>query len=159
TQPSTIGALITIPLTQAIQATNAALPRTYGQDWSNGPDACADLGALGKHCVGTKYKYKVSRGDIAIVPVSTNAIKLSMVVSVDGQGGFRGTGAELLKLDAKNFDAAAKVDIVLTPKIGQDWCPTIEVTPSYNWTKNPRVEIVSRVNVEVSGKVDDAINE
>jgi hypothetical protein len=159
TQPSTIGALVAIPLDQAIQAANAALPRTYSQDWINGPDACADLGLLGKHCAGTKYKYNVARGEIAIAPVGTNAVKLSVDVSLDGQGGFRGDGAKLLKLDAKNFDAAAKVDIVLTPKIGQDWCPTIEVVPSYNWTRNPRVEIVSRVNVDVSGKVNDAIKD
>lgn len=158
-QPSTIGALVAIPLDQAIQAVNAALPRTYSQDWINGPDACADLGLLGKHCAGTKYKYNVARGDVTIAPVDTNTVKVSVDVSVDGQGGFRGDGAKLLKLDAKNFDAAAKVDIVLTPRIGQDWCPTIEVVPSYNWTKNPRVEIVSRVNVDVSGKVNDAIKD
>jgi len=158
-QPSTIGALVAIPLDQAIQAANSALPRTYGRDWINGPDACADLGLLGKHCAGTKYKYNVARGDIAIAPAGTNAVKLSVDVSLDGQGGFRGDGAKLLKLDAKNFDAAAKVDIVLTPVIGQDWCPTIDVVPSYNWTKNPRVEIVSRVNVDVSGQVNDAIKD
>ncbi len=149
-QPSTIGALVTIPLERAIQAANEALPRTYGQDWQNGPDAVRGI--------GTKYKYNVARGDITIAPVGKNAVKLSVDVSIDGQGGFRGDGARLFALDAKNFDAAAKLDIILTPKIGQDWCPTIEVVPSYNWTKSPRVEIVSRVNVDVSGQVNDAIN-
>lgn len=159
TQPSTIGALVTLSLDQAIQAVNNALPTRYSKDWSNGPDACADLRFLGKHCVGTKYKYNVARGDITIAPVGTNAVKLSVEVSLDGQGGFRGDGARLIKADAKNFDAGAKVDIVLTPRIGQDWCPTIDVNPSYSWTRSPRVEIVSRVNVDVSGQVSDAINE
>lgn len=159
TQPSTIGALVAIPLAQAIEAVNPALPRTYGQDWTNGEDACVDLGILGKRCVGTKYKYNVSRGDIAVTPVGTNAVKLSVDVSFDGQGGFRGDLSKLLKADAKNFDAAAKVDIVLTPKMGSDWCPTIEVVPSYNWTKKPRVEIGSRVHVDVSGPVNRALND
>jgi hypothetical protein len=159
TKPSTIGALVAIPLAQAMKAVNAALPRTYDQDWTDGEDACADLGILGKHCVGTKYKYNVGRGDIAITPVGTNAVKLSVDVSIDGQGGFRGDLPKLLKADAKNFDAAAKVDIVLTPKMGPDWCPTIEVVPSYSWTKKPRVEIVSGVNVEVSEPVNRALSD
>lgn len=156
TQPSTVGALVLIPLDQAIQAANAALPRTYSQDWTNGPDQCARVLGV-RVCVGTKYKYTVSRGEIAIAPFGDNAVKLSVDVALDGQGGFRGDGARALGLDAKNFDAAAKVDIVLTPKIGPDWCPTIDVVASYNWTNNPRVEIVSRVNVDVSGQVNDAI--
>ena len=158
TQPSTIGALVTMPLAQAIQAANAALPRTYSQDWSNGDDACVDLGLLGKHCVGTKYKYNVGRGDIAITAVGTNAVKLSVQVSLDGQGGLRGDLPKLLKADAKNFDAAANVEIVLTPTMGTDWCPSVAVAPSYHWTKNPRVEIVSRVNVDVSGQVNNVLN-
>ena len=158
TQPSTIGALVTIPLAQSIQAANTALPRSYGQDWTNGEDACADLGWLGKHCVGTRYQYNVTRGDIAISAVGTNAVKLSVHVSLDGKGGFRGDLPKLLKVDAKNFDAAANVEIVLTPTIGSDWCPSIGVAPTYNWTKNPRVEIVSKVNVDVSGQVNKVLD-
>lgn len=158
TQPSTIGALVSIPLAQSIQAVNTALPRSYVQDWTNGRDACVDLGLLGKHCVGTKYKYNVSRGDVAIAAVGTNAVKLSVHVSLDGQGGFRGAIPRLLDVDAKNFDAAANVEIVLTPTIGSDWCPSVGVAPAYNWTKNPRVEVVSRVNVDVSGQVNSVLN-
>ncbi|MDQ7954774.1 MAG: DUF4403 family protein [Pseudomonadota bacterium] len=158
TQPSTIGALVAIPLAQSIQAANTALPRSYGQDWTNGEDACVDLGLLGKHCVGTKYRYNVSRGDIAITAVGTNAVKLSVHVSLNGQGGFRGDLSKWIKADAKNFDAAANVEIVLTPTMGSDWCPSIGVAPSYNWTKNPRVEIVSKVNVDVSGQVNKVLD-
>lgn len=159
TQPSTIGALVAIPLAQAIQSANTALPRAYSQDWSNGEDACVDLGWLGKHCVGTRYKYNVGRGDITVAPVGTNAVKLSVDISLDGQGGLRGDLSKWIKADAKNFDAAAKLDIILTPKFGSDWCPTIDVVPSYNWTKNPRVEIVSRVNVDVSGQVNKVLSD
>lgn len=157
TQPSTIGALVSIPLTQAIQAANTALPRSYNQDWTNGEDLCVNV-LVGKVCVGTKYKYNVRRGDIAIAAVGTNAVKLSMPVSLDGQGGFRGDLSSLIDADAKNFDAAANVEIILTPTIGSDWCPSVGVAPSYNWTKNPRVEVVSRVNVDVSGQVNSVLN-
>jgi hypothetical protein len=158
TQPSTIGALVTIPFAQAIQATNTALPSTYGQDWTNGPDSCVNIPIVGRQCAGTRYRFNVARGPIAIEPVAPASIKLSVPVSVSGQGGFRGDGARLLGLDAKNFDAAAKFDIVVTPKIGADWCPSFNVVPTYAWTSNPRVEIVSRVNVDISGQVSDVLN-
>ena len=159
TQMSTIGAVVAVPLSEASRAANAALPPTYSQDWVDGEDACVDLGrVLGKHCVGTKYKYTVSRGDIAIAPSGAHAIKLSVDVAVSGQGGLRGPVPQLLKADAKNFDAAATIEIVMTPHMGADWCPTIDVVPSYTWTGSPRVEIVSRVNIDVSDQVKSAID-
>ncbi|MEO5881995.1 MAG: DUF4403 family protein [Caldimonas sp.] len=156
--PSTIGALVSIPLTDAIRAVNTALPQSYSQDWTNGQDVCVDL-LVGDVCAGTRYKYTVSRGDIAITPVGANAFKIGVDLSVAGQGGLRGDISKWIKADAKNFDAAAKVSIVLTPKMGSDWCPAIDAVPTYHWTSNPRVEIVSKVNVDVSGQVNKALDD
>lgn len=158
TQLSTIGALVSIPLEQATQTVNAVLPRNYEQPWTHGENLCVDLGVLGKHCIGTQYKYRVTRGDIAIEAVDSNVVKLRVDISIDGQGGFRGELPRLIDADAKNFDGRARFEILLRPGIGSDWCPTIEAHPSYHWISNPRVEIVSRVNVDVSGQVSGALN-
>jgi hypothetical protein len=156
-QPSTIGALVTVPMAQAIQAVNAALPKAYGVDWTNGPDQCARI-LWQNVCVGTKYKYSVTRGDVQLAPAGDAAIKVTVPVAVSGQGGFRGTGADILRLNAKNFDAAAVFDVILTPTLGQDWCPKVGVAATYRWTQNPRVEIVSRVNIDITGPVRDALD-
>lgn len=157
TAPSTIGAMVTVPLAQVVQAVNKAVPRSYSQGWTAGPDECKWI--LGVHvCVGTQYKFDVSRGDIAITPQGTEGVNVSVPISLSGQGGFRGTGAEILKLDAKNFEAAAVFDVGIVPKVEGDWCPRLNISPSYRWTRSPTVEIVSGVNVGISGQVEDPLN-
>ena len=148
---STVGALVTIPIGQLSQAANSALPRQYSQGWTNGPDACIHV--IGRVCAGTQYKFSVSRGDIAIAAAGRDALALSVDLAISGQGGFRGDGARLLSLQAKNFEAAARFTVIVTPRIAEDWCPSVDVRPSYTWTRNPKVEIVSGVDVDVSGQV------
>ncbi len=156
-EPSRIGALVKIPIGQATEAVNAALPPSYAQGWTNGPDFCAKV-IFRDVCVGTKYQFNTTRGTISLAPAGPDAILVTVPVSVSGQGGFRGDGARLLGLDAKNFDAAAVFSILLRPSIDSDWCPKLDVSADYRWTQNPRVEIVSKVNVDITGQVRDKLN-
>ena len=156
TAPSLIGAAVAVPLTQVVEIVNAEVPANHSAR-GNGENVCGRVLGV-RICVGTRYSYTVTRGTIAIKAHSADAIKISVPVSLRGQGGFRGDGARALSLDAKNFQADAVLDIALAPKLNADWCPRLDVSASYRWTTNPRVEIVSRAWIDVRGPVERALN-
>lgn len=62
TKPSTIGALVSVPITQIIKLVNEKVPKTFSAG-GNGPDACGKVG-IGPLktdiCVGTKYDLEAS---------------------------------------------------------------------------------------------------
>lgn len=90
---------------------------------------------------------------------------MTLPVSFDGNGGFSDNGEigkrviRLLSLGAKNFDGALIINADLTPALGEDWCPKLNVAVTYRWTSDPKVEIVSGVKVTVKGEVEKAIND
>lgn len=109
-------------------------------------------------CVGTKYEYNVSRGDISISPGSNNTIHVSVPISVSGKGGFRGDGAKLLKLDAKNFRARVEIYSDIAFSIGPDWCPRPTVSSNFRWIEGANVEIIGGVWIGISGLIEDKLN-
>lgn len=153
---SRISAAVSVPLDTVAALVDSQVPPSM-QDQGHGQDICErPLGV--KICVGTRYSYQATRGPISIAAGSPEALVLSMPISVQGQGGFRGTGADILKLDAKNFRAGALLNVKVTPRLGPDWCPTLDLEASYQWTQSPQVEIVSRAWIDVRPAVESALN-
>ena len=74
------------------------------------------------------------------------------------QGGFRGDGAKLLKLDKKNFDAKLRVTSIIKLSINESWCPLLDLKLQYRWINSPRVEIVDGVHINVKNHVEKSIN-
>ena len=145
---------VDVPLAALRATADSALPSSYSFG-GNGDDACVDLGLLGKHCAGTHYKGSVQRaGNFTIAAKDDNTVEVSLPLRVEGKGGLRGDGAKLLRLDAKNFRASFVVSAKVSADLGADWCPVVKVTPSFNWTETPRVEIVERVWTVVTGQVE-----
>lgn len=157
TAPSLVGAAATVPMAQLVELVNTHVPTEY-RDSRNGDDVCQRV--FGQRvCAGTHYDYTVTRRRIEIERYSTDAIKISVPVSVEGHGGFRGDVARALGLHAKNFFAEAVLDILVVPKLNPDWCPQFELSASYRWIRSPRVEIVDRVWIQVSGPVEEKLNQ
>lgn len=156
TLPSTIGALVNIPMSAINSLLNANIPATFSAG-GNGEDVCVRV--IKDICAGTKYEFSANRGNTTVSAAGPGTLRVSMPVSFSGQGGFRGDIAAIIKADRKNFDGGLIVNADLTPRLGEDWCPKLDVAVSYSWTSNPRVEIVSRVNVDVKGQVEGKLNE
>jgi len=156
TQTSTVGALVTVPMAGVQQMVDKAVPSSFS-DGGNGADVCAKI-VFTDVCAGTSYSFNASRGAITLSAAGPQALRVSVPVSIDGQGGFRGDGAKLLKLDKKNFSAAAILTADITPKLSPQWCPQFDVQASYSWTSSPRVEIVGGVWVDVRKQVQDKID-
>jgi Domain of unknown function (DUF4403) len=164
TTPSTVGALATIPIAEIKALVNAKVPPSYSAS-GDGEEACTRI--LGqKACIGTRYSLNARRtGEIGVEAAGPSALRMTLPVSFDGKGGFSDNGEigkrviRLLSLGARNFNGALVISADLTPVLGEDWCPKLNVAVTYRWTSDPRVEIVSKVNVSVKGEVEKAIND
>ena len=153
---SDIALRIKVPLALLRSAVNSAIPSSFSKD-ENGPDICKKI-LFQDVCVGTKYEFAANRGSVAIGKEG-NALKVATHIDISGKGGFRGDGASILGLNAKNFDAAADLSGLITLSVAPDWCPVVGLATSYNWTKSPRVEIVGGVWIGVEGLVSGSIND
>jgi hypothetical protein len=120
TAQSTIAVNVTVPFSLLAAQAEKSAPSNYS-DGGNGPDACVDLGLLGKSCAGTQYHFSVSRGPISFGPGPDNSIRAAVPLAISGKGGFRGDGAKLLSLDAKNF--RGKVEAYADMKLGLECSP------------------------------------
>lgn len=169
TEQSTIGVMASVPLAKISGLLNASMPATYSNS-GNGGDVCktfgyripmpfGDIKDEKRVCVGTRYSVNVTRSATAAVePVDERTIRISFPIDVSGNGGFRGTLADMSGLDAKNFRASMRVWADVTPRISEDWCPILDVNVGYSWNDSPKVEIVSGVWVDIKSQVEDAIS-
>lgn len=126
----------------------------------HGDDVCVDLG-LTRPCVGTRYDATLERLDGVSVERDGRDLSIVLPIAVWGNGGFRGDGARLLGLDAKNFRARARVDVSLSMDLSPDWCLQVKAEIGSEWIDSPRVEIIDGVEIDlghqVDGQVDDAL--
>jgi hypothetical protein len=83
-----------------------------------------------------------------------DAVRVSLPIRFDGNAGFRGDLARILGLDRKNFDGALVATLDLRFDLDQQWCPAVSAAIAFDWRRNPRVEIVGGVNVDVRSQVD-----
>lgn len=165
TEQSTVGVMASVPLSKISDLINASMPATYSNS-GNGSDVCKGYRIptpfgdwKDEKCVGTHYSINVSRSASAVLePVDQQTIRISFPIDVSGQGGFRGTLADMSGLDAKNFRASMRVWADVTPRISEDWCPILDLSVGYSWNDSPKVEIVSGVWVDIKSQVEDAIN-
>lgn len=155
THESTVGVLVSVALADVQQMAEKAVPDKFS-DSGNGEDVCGKvLGA--EICAGTRYSFDANRGSITLSAANPQTLRVSVPVSISGKGGFRGDGAKLLGLNAKNFSAAAIFTVDITPGLSPQWCPQFDVQASYTWTASPKVEIVGGVWVDVKKQVEDQI--
>ncbi|TBZ30955.1 DUF4403 family protein [Rhizobium leguminosarum bv. viciae] len=149
---STLGVRVAVPFDVLNSAVNGLLPTSFTKD-ENGEDVCL-IGI----CAGTQYKFTASRSPIAFSHES-GKLRGTVSLEIEGKGGFRGDGAKLLDLDEKNFAASADIAVVASLSVTPGWCPEVNATVSYNWTKTPRVEYISGKYVTIQGIAEDAIND
>lgn len=161
TDLSTIGALASVSVSDLAQMLNEKAAMNFSAS-GHGPDVCAYIGwrPFGRNvCAGTRYEFHADRsGPIQVEAAENNQLRVSIPIAFHGQGGFRGDGARLLALDRKNFNGTIIAHALLGADLDSDWCPRLTGSVTYNWTSNPRIEVVSRAWVDVKGQVQDAID-
>ena len=151
---------IIVPLQIPIAAIRADAQVRLPKDESgsgNGDTVCKSLLGM-KMCVGTKYDYHIVRtGDVTLEPDGAG-LRFGVPIRVTGHGGLRGAEAQALHFDAKNFKAAADVDVSVGLRVRPDWCLEAPAEIHYNWTEPPRVEIASGNWINIEGLVRKQID-
>ncbi|RWL94323.1 MAG: DUF4403 family protein [Mesorhizobium sp.] len=148
-----------VPLSLIRDAASQAIPAEYGFG-GNGPDVGGTINPGGWNFVkidvkaGTRYEGTVRRiGDLT-VSGSGHTVLVALPIEINGKGGFRGDGARMLGLNAKNFRAALIIRARVTIDINPDWTPAVTIVPELEWTQNPKVEVVSRAWVDIRSHVE-----
>lgn len=145
-----------IPLSVLEEAANRNLPESFSQS-GTGPDKCGRVFGA-RVCIGTRYSYEVRRTAPIKLSRAGDRLRGNIGLAISGKGGFRGDGARLVGLNAKNFRAAAEItgDIALT--VSPDWCVRANATFQYRWTSSPRVEIIGGVWIDIEGAVKGEVD-
>jgi len=146
---------VTLPFEHLAQTAEAATPRTYAGS-GTGPDACASIGV--RVCVGTRYDFNATRGPVRFAAGPGNSIRISMPLQVTGNGGLRGSGARLLHMDAKRFDASTDARADVTLNLQPNWCPRVQVSVDFT-NLDARIEIVKDAWIGVSQLIAGSVRE
>ncbi len=154
---STVGVTIRLPFDRLSAEANDAAPKSYS-DKGNGPDQCKRILGIRK-CVGTRYEYTLTRGKIAVSSGQNNTVHVTVPLSVSGNGGFRGSGAEIFGLDAKNFRAQVEAYSDIAISVGPDWCPKPSIRSNFKWIEGAQVEIIGGVWMNISGLVEERLRD
>lgn len=148
-----------IPLSLIRNAASQAIPAEY-RFGGNGPDVGGTINPGGWNIVkidvkaGTRYEGTVRRVGDLTVSGSGHVVLVALPIEINGNGGFRGDGARMLGLHAKNFRASLIIRARVTIDINPDWTPAVTIVPELEWTENPKVEVVSRAWVDIRSHVE-----
>lgn len=151
-----------VPLQLIRNAANQALPTDYSFG-GNGPDVGGTINPGGWNVIkisvkaGTRYEGTVRRLGELKISGANNTVVLELPIGISGNGGFRGDGARLLGLNAKNFRAALNVRARVTVGVNPDWSPAVTIVPELEWTDGPKIEIADRAWVDIRSHVEAAM--
>lgn len=141
---STIGMRVALPFEVLNAAVNSLLPSTFSQD--------------GTGDYNSRYEYTATRSPITFSS-QDGAVKGALSMAISGNGGLRGDVAKALGLDKKNFEAAANVTVAATATVTPDWCPTVNASITYEWTTEPRIEIVDNFYINLEDLANKKLTE
>ncbi|WP_424134968.1 DUF4403 family protein [Roseomonas chloroacetimidivorans] len=144
-QESLVTLRLRLPLDLLREAAGRALP--------------AELHLASEPGADTRYALTLRRTSDFLLEDANGRLRARVGVALDGTVGLGGSLADLLALGEKNIDVAAEVQADLSLAVDRDWCPRPEVTVSYRWTRNPRLEIVGGVWVNVEAQVRAQVEE
>lgn len=154
---STIGVRVAIPFTVLNEAVNAQIPPSFSGSGS-GDEKCVDL-LIGKACAKANYSFTATKTKPVMVQNNGGMLRATTSIDLAGSGGLSGDVAKILKLDKKNFEAAADLVMDMSLSLTKDWCLNATLKPTYTWTKSPRIEIIDNTYITVADAVDGKVNE
>lgn len=156
---SQIGARIILPMTALESELENYVPRSLHGSGS-GRRLCTNIGPIGRRCAPVRYDYEIQRrGRVTPQHVDDDTLLFSSSFEIRGTGGLEGEIARLLGVNSRPFEAAVRLDTHVDVAIDDTWCPQTDVSLSFEWASEPRVEIVDGVWVDISANVTTALEE
>lgn len=92
-------------------------------------------------CAPTDFRAMITR-DAGPVSVSRadSGIHIGVPLRVEGNAGFTGDIARILRLHSKNFRATLVAHANVDVDIGDKWCPKVVVRPGFEWINKAELE-------------------
>ncbi|MBX3685766.1 MAG: TIR domain-containing protein [Rhodocyclaceae bacterium] len=150
--PSFSVVLNKLPLDKLNKQLNESLESEFREN-GNGPDYCNQV-VGSKVCVGTKYQYSAFLGEVSVARDTDNSLRISVPITITGKGGFRGDGAKLLGLDAKNFRASAQAYSIVDFSLKKSSCVKPKITTDFRWIEGAKAEIAGGVWIDVANTAE-----
>lgn len=141
-----------LPLDKLNKQLNESLESEFREN-GNGPDYCNQV-VGSKVCVGTKYQYSAFLGEVSVARDTDNSLRISVPITITGKGGFRGDGAKLLGLDAKNFRASAQAYSIVDFSLKKSSCVKPKITTDFRWIEGAKAEIAGGVWIDVANTAE-----
>ncbi len=142
-QDSAVRLRLNLPLNLLREAVARAVPVEFRQ--TNAPGA------------ETVYDLVIRRqGDVRITEAE-GRLRAQVALTVGGTAGMSGGLAGLLGLDANQVDAAAEVQVDLRVGMDDGWCPVVDATTRYIWTRTPRLEIIGGIWIDIEAEVREQV--
>ena len=113
------------------------------------------LGA--KVCATLSWRYSIKRDGDVKIESRGEQLQLKLPLSFAGLVSVDGRGGKLLGLRNKDIDGKLMLIADLSVDIGQNWCPVIDGTVSYEWLSDPGITLVGNLRINLRKSVDRAL--
>lgn len=156
-KPSSLSVNIRLPFDELSAKANQSAPNDY-RGKGTGNRKCKRILGI-KTCGTPQYDYVVSRGDIDISAGPANNIRLSVPLTVTGNGGYQGKAAKLFGLQSKQFRASLRAISDISLEVARDWCPKPSIRADFEWIEGAKIELFNGVWVSVRSMVEPKLRE
>jgi len=123
-----------------------------------GPETCRQILGV-ERCLRTQYQYTVRKtSDVSLSRIDDQTLRLSMALGADGTVGLQGDGARIFGLDANEIAGSLLVTADLSLQIDNNWCPSVAGILDYQWLREPSLEVVGGLQLNITSLVESQIN-
>jgi len=110
-----------------------------------------------KLCGNARWQYTVEREGGISVAGKDDYVLLSVPMHFFGDAGIGGDVARVLNMNAMDFAGAMDVQLRLKLDLADNWCPVINTSMTYEWTRTPRLEWAAGIDINLKEHLDKAI--
>jgi len=110
-----------------------------------------------KMCGTAQWTYTVAREGQIQISGQDDYVIISVPLRFFGDAGIRGDVAKVLNIDSMDFSGALNAQLRLKLDVNENWCPNILTDMTYQWTREPHLEWIGGIDINLKNKVDKAI--
>lgn len=156
-QPSQLGVRLRVEYDDLVRIIETSIP---GEQEDTGKKRVCKKVLGFKACSTVLWDYRLRRTGAVSVSAQdqqNDSVRIAFPFEFEGTAGIRGELAKALGLSTVDFDGAVDIATVSKLDIAGDWCPKIQATVDYKWSREPRVEWAGGLDFNVRKLLDSEL--
>ena len=156
-QPSQLGVRLRMDYDDLVKVIETSIP---GEQVDAGKKKVCKKVLGFKACSTVVWDYTLRRtGSVSVSAddQGSDGVRIAFPFEFEGTAGIRGELAKALGLSSVDFDGAIDIATVSILDIASDWCPQIQATVDYEWSRQPRVEWTGGIDFNVRKLLDSQL--